>query len=165
MSAYQLAQLNIAHLSAPMDSPVLADFVANLDRINALADNSAGFVWRLQTEDGDATAIRHFGDDRLVNMSVWENAEALHSYVYKSAHAEIMRRRKEWFTKMRESYIVLWWVPRGHHPSLAEAAARLKLLREQGPSAEAFTLHRPFAAPDEEAADDLTPFDDTHLST
>ena len=81
MSSYQLAQLNIARLVAPIDSPVLADFVANLDRINALADRSPGFVWRLQTEDGDASAIRHFGEDMLVNMSVWENVEALNCYV------------------------------------------------------------------------------------
>lgn len=95
MSDYQLAQLNIADMVAPIDSPVLADFVASLDRINALADGSEGFVWRLQTEDGDATAIRHFGEDMLVNMSVWASVEALHGYVYKSAHTDVMRRRKE----------------------------------------------------------------------
>lgn len=165
MSAYQLAQLNIAHLAAPIDSPVLADFVASLDRVNALADDSPGFVWRLQTEDGNATAIRPFGDDMLVNMSVWENVEALHSYVYKSAHAEVMRRRKEWFEKTREVYMVLWWVPTGHRPSLAEAEAKLMALREHGPSPDAFTFRKPHRPPDEAFEGDLTPFDDTCPAT
>ncbi len=113
MSSYQLAQLNIARLVAPIDSPVLADFVANLDRINALADRSLGFVWRFQTKDGDASAIRHFGGDMLVSMSVWENVKALNYYVYESALVEIMRRRKEWFELMDEVYLVLWPIP---HP-------------------------------------------------
>jgi hypothetical protein len=95
MPEVQLAQLNIARLAAPIDSPQLADFVANLERINALAESSAGFVWRLQTEEGDATAIRHFGDDVVVNMSVWEDVESLRSYVYETAHVEILRRRRE----------------------------------------------------------------------
>ena len=147
MSSYQLAQLNIARLVAPIDSPVLADFVANLDRIDALADRSLGFVWRFQTKDGDASAIRHFGEDMLVNMSVWENVEALNCYVYESAHIEIMRRRKEWFELMDEVYLVLWWVPERHRPSLPEAEAKLGLLRENGPSPEAFTFAKPFQAP------------------
>ena len=94
MSAYELAQLNIAVLKEPRDSPGMADFVANLDRINALADGSPGFVWRLQTEAGDATAMRPMGENSLVNMSVWCDTELLTRFVYKSAHVEIMRRRK-----------------------------------------------------------------------
>jgi len=160
MSAYQLAQLNIARLAAPINSPILAEFVAALDRINALADRSPGFVWRLQTEEGDATAIRHFGADMLVNMSVWEDVEALHRYVYKSDHAKVMRRRKEWFEKMREVYVVLWWIPRGHRPSLIEAEAKLVCLRENGPTSEAFTFRKPFTAPDQANKDDLSPLDD-----
>ena len=92
MSSYELAQLNIARLAAPLDSPILADFVNSLDRVNEIAEGSPGFVWRLQTEDGDATAIRHFGDDMLVNMSVWESKQQLYDFVYHSAHLEIMRR-------------------------------------------------------------------------
>jgi hypothetical protein len=147
MTDHELAQLNIARLAAPVDSPELVDFVANLDRINALADAAPGFVWRLQTEDGDATAIRHFGEDYIVNMSVWRDIESLHDYVYRSAHVKVMRRRKEWFERMREAYMVLWWVPAGHRPSLDEAEARLRSLREKGPSVDAFNFKKPFPAP------------------
>lgn len=100
MATYQLAQLNIALMTAPIDSPVMADFVANLDRINALAERSPGYVWRLQTDDGNATALRPFGEEYLVNLSVWRDIESLQDYVYRSAHTEILRRRKEWFTRM-----------------------------------------------------------------
>ena len=147
MSTYQLAQLNIARLVAPIDSPQLADFVANLERINALAEASPGFVWRLQTEEGDATAIRDFGDDIIVNMSVWENVDSLRKYVYETAHVEILRRRQEWFEKMRDNSVVLWWVPEGHQPSLTEAEARLEQLKASGPGPEAFTFRQPFPSP------------------
>ena len=108
MSAYELAQLNIARMKEPLESPTMADFVANLDRINALAESSPGFVWRLQTAEGDATALRPLGADTLVNVSVWRDVDSLNKYVYSSAHVEIMRRRKEWFERMREAYVVLW---------------------------------------------------------
>ena len=148
MSAFQLAQLNLAALREPLDSPLLADFVANLDRINALADAAPCFIWRLQGDGGDATHLRPFGNHIIVNMSVWKDAVALNEYVYKSDHVAIMRRRKEWFERMAEAWMVLWWVPAGHRPTLAEAAARLAQLRTQGPSAKAFTFRRLFAAPD-----------------
>ncbi|GHE21460.1 DUF3291 domain-containing protein [Halomonas urumqiensis] len=147
MSKPHIAQLNIATLAAPLDSPPLSDFVANLDRINALAEASAGFVWRPQTDDGDATGIDFFGPDKIVNLSVWDSIEALHDYVYRSAHIDIMRRKKEWFHTMREAHMVLWWVPAGHLPSIEEAAQRLEMLRARGPSAEAFTFKRAFPAP------------------
>lgn len=147
MAGYQLAQLNIAVLKAPLDSPPLADFVANLDRINALAEQAPGFIWRLQTDDGDATALRPLGEQTIVNLSVWADAEALADYVYRSGHVQIMRRRREWFERMAEAHMVLWWVPGGHRPDLPEALARLQLLREQGPSAQAFTFKQPFPAP------------------
>ena len=142
MPAYELAQLNIAIMKAP------PDFVANLDRINTLADTSPGFVWRLQTEEGDATAMRPMGEDTLVNMSVWRDVESLSKFIYRSAHVEIMRRRKEWFGRMGEAYVVLWWVPKGHRPTIAEAAERLELLRSKGASAEAFTFAKAFPSPD-----------------
>jgi hypothetical protein len=149
MSAYELAQLNIGIIRGPMDSPVMAEFAANLERINALAENSPGFIWRLQTDDGDATAIRPFENDRtLVNMSVWRDIEALRGYVYQSAHAEIMRRRRDWFERMEAAYLVLWWVPKGRRPTVPEAIAKLELLRTHGPRAEAFTFRQPFASPD-----------------
>ena len=149
MSAYELAQLNTGFIRGPIDSPVMAEFVANLERINALADASPGFVWRLKTEAGDATAIRPFPDpSQLLNMSVWRDVDALRRFVYRSAHAEILARRREWFEPVREPIMVLWWVPRGHRPGIEEAVARLALLRAQSPTAEAFTFRQTFPPPD-----------------
>jgi hypothetical protein len=148
MSRYQLAQLNVARMKEPLESPSMADFVANLDRINALAESSPGFVWRLQTADGDATGFRPLGEDTLVNVSVWKDVRSLNEYVYKSAHVEIMRRRKEWFERMREAYVVLWWIPQGHQPAASEAIAKLELLRAKGPTQDAFTFRNAFSAPD-----------------
>ncbi|HKU91681.1 MAG TPA: DUF3291 domain-containing protein [Steroidobacteraceae bacterium] len=148
MSNYQIAQLNVATLKAPLDSPELKDFVDNLDRINALAEGSDGFAWRLKGEGNDATSLRPLGDNVIVNMSVWRDVAALKRYVYQSAHVEIMRRRREWFSRMAEAYMVLWWVPAGHRPTVAEAAARLEHLRKYGPSPEGFTFGEAFAAPD-----------------
>jgi hypothetical protein len=152
MSSYELAQLNIALMKEPLESPSMADFVNNLDRINAVADQAHGFVWRLQSEEGDATALRPLGPSTLVNMSVWQDVKSLRDFVYRSAHVEIMRRRREWFESMAEAYVVLWWIPRGHRPSIAEAVQRLELLRRHGPTAEAFSLRQVYPAPDEQAA-------------
>lgn len=147
MSAYHLAQLNIAWMTAPLESPEMANFVANLERINALAEGSPGYVWRLQDEAGDATAIRPFGDDVLVNMSVWQDVQSLSDYVYKSAHTEMLKRRREWFARVEQMHQVLWWVPAGHRPSVVEAAERLAYLHEHGATAQAFTFRHAFAAP------------------
>lgn len=137
----ELAQLNIARLSAPIDSPALADFVAELDRINQLAENSSGFVWRLQSDSGNATDVEHpFGVHFIANLSVWLTVEDLHNYVYRTAHAQIMSRRKEWFEKMSNAYSVLWWIPAGHRPSLPEARQKLELLKTHGPCPDFFTF-------------------------
>ncbi|MCP4980892.1 MAG: DUF3291 domain-containing protein [Gammaproteobacteria bacterium] len=144
MSEFHLAQLNIAKMKFVIDDPELADFIARLDDINALADDSPGFVWRLQTDEGDATGIDFFGNEILVNMSVWDNLESLHEYVYRSAHNEVMARRKEWFARILEAYSVLWWIPAGSIPTIEEAALRLDKLREQGPSSVAFTFKQVF---------------------
>lgn len=149
MSRHQLAQLNVARLKAPLDFPAMADFVDNLDHINALADESPGFVWRLQTEDGDATALRPFGEDMIVNMSVWEDVASLHDFVYRSAHIDILRRRREWFERTADAYTVLWWVPEGHLPFVEEAAERLKHLRRNGADPYAFGFRKTFPPPDE----------------
>jgi hypothetical protein len=161
MSEYQLAQLNIALMVAPLDSPILSDFVANLERINALAEQSPGYVWRLQTDDGNATTVRPFGEEYLVNLSVWKNIDSLHDYVYKSAHLEIMRRRKEWFERMRKAYTVLWWVPAGHKPTVAEAKCKLEQLQTTGPSPDAFTFKKSFPPPGTSRSLPLPIFDDT----
>jgi hypothetical protein len=148
MSEFELAQLNISHLLAPIESPLLADFVANLDRINAIAEAADGFKWRLMTDDGNATSLRPFGDDVIINMSVWRDLESLQKYVYRSAHVEILKRRREWFTRSSEADFVLWWVAAGHRPSISEAAGRLEYLRRQGASPTAFTFSKAFSAPD-----------------
>ena len=147
MSQYHLAQLNIADLKFPLDSPELKDFVDNLDRINALAESSPGFVWRLQTDEGDATAIDFFGENRIVNMSVWESVEHLHQYVYRSAHIEVMRRKKEWFERIAEAHMVLWWIEAGTTPSLEQAEAKLNALHRNGPSQDAFTFKKAWPPP------------------
>lgn len=148
MSGYHLAQINVARLKAPMDAPETADFKNNLDRINALAEGSPGFVWRLTGEGNDATDLIAFDDPMVItNLSVWESPAALGAFVYRSGHVEIMRRRAEWFHEM-EVYMALWWVPAGHEPTVAEAIARLELLQAKGPGPEAFTFRAPHPAPD-----------------
>jgi hypothetical protein len=150
VSAYHLAQVNIALPKAPLDAPLLADFVAALAPINALADASPGFVWRLQTDEGDATGVHGFGDDRLiVNLSVWESLEALHAFVYRSDHVGVLRRRREWFEHLR-LHACLWWVPAGHVPGVAEAEERLALLRAHGPTPASFAFKSPFPPPGHE---------------
>lgn len=150
-----IAQVNIARMQAPLDDPIMAGFVARLAEINALADGSPGFVWRLQTEEGDATYLRPYDDDRILfNLSVWETVEHLKEYVYKTAHGEVMRQRRQWFEKLGGMYMALWWVNAGHTPSVAEAKRRLEYLQENGETARAFTFRRTFppAAYEEESA-------------
>jgi len=140
-----LAQLNIARSVAPIADPAMADFVANLDRINALGDAAPGFVWRLKDESGSATAIRAFDDPLIiVNLTVWMSIEALRGFAYRSDHAEVFRRRREWFVPLDGPNLVLWWVPLGHIPTVAEARERLDLLAANGPTAQAFTLKTAF---------------------
>ncbi|MFV2063238.1 MAG: DUF3291 domain-containing protein [Chloroflexota bacterium] len=149
MPGYQLAQLNVARLLAPIDSPIVAEFKDSLDPINALAEVSPGFVWRLQTEKGDATSIRVSDDDLfIVNLCVWESVEQLHDYVYRSDHTSFLSRRKEWFERSSEAFFVMWWIPAGHIPGTDEAMKRLALLRRDGPSVRAFTFKQEFAPPE-----------------
>jgi len=148
MSSYHLAQLNIAKMKYPAEAPEMADFMNNLDRFNAIADESPGFIWRLQTEEGDATGIDFYGPDILVNMSIWKDSKSLHDYVYRTSHAQIMSRRKEWFERFEDSYTVLWWIPAGTIPTLEEANERLELLRSRGPTITAFTFKQTFPIPD-----------------
>lgn len=130
-----------------MDTPALAEFMARLDPVNAIADEAPGFVWRLQTEEGNATSIPVLGDARLiVNMSVWESIDQLADFVYRSGHVEVMRRRREWFERIKV-FMALWWVPAGHLPTVAEAEGRLEHLRAHGPTTHAFTFRRRFPPP------------------
>lgn len=149
MTRYHLAQVNIGRLRAPIDDPAMEGFRSQLDPINALADRSPGFVWRLQTEEGNATAIRPYDDERMaINMSVWESLAALQEYVYRSAHVGPLRDRKQWFEPLDGPILALWWIPVGHIPTVAEAKDRLQQLKERGPSPDAFTFRTPFPSPE-----------------
>jgi hypothetical protein len=145
-AGWQLAQLNIARPRAALDDPLMAEFMANLERINGLGDASPGFVWRLQGESGDATALEQpFGADIIVNMTVWADLAALRAFAFKTEHARFLRRRAQWFGELGGPHLVLWWVPKDHRPTLAEAKAKLDLLAAAGPSPAAFTFARTFA--------------------
>lgn len=150
MSGFHLAQVNIGRIRAPIDHPIMDGFRDQLATINAMADATPGFVWRLQTESGNAMDIRPYADDDLmaINMSVWTSIEALQEFVYRSAHAATLRDRKQWFEPIAGPIIALWWIPAGHTPSIAEALERLRILAARGPSPEAFTFRKPFPAPD-----------------
>lgn len=145
---YYLAQLNIARFRLPQADPVNADFINNLERVNGIAEQQAGFIWRFTGAGDDAMDVQAFEDANIaVNMSVWENIEALSNFVYRNdAHKSIMRRRKEWFDKL-DFHMVLWWTPQDRLPTLEEAKIRLQLLQTIGPSHSAFTFAKPFGAP------------------
>ena len=150
MSTYHLAQINVGRILAPIDDPLMAEFVAQLAPINALADSTPGFVWRLQTESGDATSIRIYDDEMIaVNMSVWESVESLREFAYKSAHSGVMRDRKRWFEKFDGLYMALWWIPAGHIPSPQEGKERLEYLRQHGDGEYAFSFKNIFPMPKE----------------
>ncbi|MEU7495689.1 DUF3291 domain-containing protein [Streptomyces griseofuscus] len=150
--AYELAQVNIARLRHPLDSAELKDFVDGLDPVNAVADTSDGFVWRLKSDSGNATDVPVLGDAWLiVNLSVWRDAEALTAFMYRGQHRELLARRREFFERLEEAVTALWWVPAGHRPAVAEAEDRLLHLRAHGPTPYAFTLRAPFAPGEEEA--------------
>jgi hypothetical protein len=148
-ASWQIAQVNIALPREPLDTPALAEFVAQLEPVNALADPAPGFVWRLQDESGDATSIQAFDDERLIiNMSVWESIEDLWRFVYDGGHLAVMRRRREWMLKLAETHMALWWVPSGHRPSTDEARERIDHVRAHGPTPHAFSFKQRYPAPD-----------------
>ena len=145
-----LAQVNIARMRGALEDPVMAGFVARLDEINALADGGPGFVWRLQTDAGNATYLRPYDDERIIiNMSVWESIEHLRDYVYRSRHAEVLRQRGDWFEKLEAPVVALWWVPAGHVLSVDEAKKRIAHLQEHGSTPFAFSFRTTFP-PDEQ---------------
>jgi hypothetical protein len=150
---YHLAQVNIGRARAAMDDPLMHGFVSQLAAINALADASPGFIWRLQTEDGDATALRPYEDERiLVNMSVWESAAALKEYVYRGDHVAVMRDRRQWFEHFSGIYMALWWIPAGSLPTVDQARQRIDHLQLHGETPYAFSFRRLFPAPEAAAA-------------
>ncbi len=146
---YHLAQVNIARMKAPLEDPIMADFVNNLDRINALAEGSPGFIWRLKGEEENATAIRVFEDDRLlINVSVWEDLESLISFTYRSPHVEIYKRRNEWFGKLEGTHMALWYIEKGHIPDPQEAKDMLFHIDNNGESPKAFTFKNRYSPKD-----------------
>jgi hypothetical protein len=148
-SKFHLAQINIGRILDTTDSELMSGFMNQLDEINGLADNSPGFVWRLVSEDNNATSLRPYADPfMLINISVWETIEDLHNYVYRSLHNRPLARRKEWFERMDTPIFALWWVPAGHIPTVEEGKERIELLTRLGPTPEAFTFKNSFPPPE-----------------
>ncbi len=148
---YHLAQINIGRLIAPLDDPKIAEFVAQLAPINALADDAPGFVWRLQSSSGNATDIAYNDDSFvIVNMSVWKSIEALRNYAYKSDHAKVFRDRAKWFEKMEKPNYCLWWIPAGHIPTVTEGRERLEHYQMRGATPYSFWFSQLFPQPEDE---------------
>lgn len=146
LMTYQIAQVNIARMLAPLDTPTMADFVNNLDQINALAEAAPGFIWRLVGDGNDATSLRPFPDDwMIVNMSVWQDIDSLYQFTYYSEHTAFYRRRGEWFEKLGKPVFVMWWVPAGHIPTIQEAKDKLDHLEQHGATPLAFTFKQRFS--------------------
>ena len=138
MTERHLAEFNIARIRYPLDDPRMAEFVDNVARVNALAEQIEGFVWRLQDESGHAMNMTVYGDPTILpNLTLWENEAALERFVWQTLHGRFYRRREEWFVPIKTP-LVLWWVPAGHRPSMDEGVERLEMLKERGPSEEAF---------------------------
>ncbi len=149
MAKYHLAQVNIALAKGEMDTELMNGFVSRLDEINEMADTAEGFVWRLQTDDGDSTGIRIFDKPLLlVNMSVWESIDTLKNFVYTSAHVELIRDRQAWFHKFIDAHQALWWVPAGHIPTTEEAKEKLEYIQKHGSTVAAFHFGKPFSMPE-----------------
>ncbi len=146
---FYVAQINIGRITGTtIEDPVMADFVAQLDTINELAEKSEGFVWRLKSADNNATSFNPYNDQQIIiNFSVWETIEHLDQFVYKSAHTIVMKDRKKWFEKFGQPYMALWYVPAGYTPTIEEAAERLDHLQKNGPSEYAFDFRNPFSRP------------------
>jgi len=144
---YHLAHLNTAKLLKPLDHPDSAPFYNNVTRVNTLAEQSEGFVWRLVDEAGDPAHPMHENPLVIATLSVWENMDALKNFSFQTAHGDFVKRRREWFEKLDYAYVVFWYVPAGHQPNITEALAKLKHLQEHGDTAEAFSFRKIFAAP------------------
>jgi hypothetical protein len=148
VSRHHLAQFNIARMADELGTPTMAGFEAGLDEINAVADASPGFVWRLEDDHGHATSFRPYPDDRMIiNLSVWTSVEALRAFTYGPEHVAFLRRRRRWFDRPTGAFLALWWVPVGHRPGVEEAVSRLEMLRRSGATAQAFTFKDRFDAP------------------
>jgi hypothetical protein len=143
---WNIAQVNIGRINGiSMEDPVMSDFVARLDEVNSLAENSKGFVWRLKEDAGNATSIKFNDDVRIiVNMSVWETIDDLYAFTYNSMHREVLVQRARWFQKLDNHFMALWFVPRFTFPSVEDARFRLSYLEKNGPTPMAFTFKKRF---------------------
>ena len=152
---WHLAQANVARMKLPIEHALMERFREQLDAINAAADASAGFIWRLQSAAGNATDIRAFDDPLILfNMSVWTDIESLHAYTYRSAHVGPLRARREWFEPAQEPSLVLWWIPAGTLPTIDEGRRKLRMIAARGPTQDTFSFRDRFPPPDRLAADD-----------
>lgn len=147
---YQLAQINIGRMKGvDINDPIMKEFVENLDAINATAESSEGFVWRLKEDNNNATSLNPYDDEQvIVNISVWQSIEALEKFMYKSSHVEFLRRRKEWFQKFGKPYTAMWWIKAGQYPTVQDAVAKLDQLQKTGATEEVFDFRNKFPTPD-----------------
>jgi hypothetical protein len=150
MGEYQLAQINIARIKGVnINDPVMREFVDNLDKVNALAESSEGFVWRLKDDSNNATSLNPYGDEQIiVNLSVWENIEALERFTYKTFHTDFLKRRREWFQSFGKAYFAMWWIRKGHFPTIEEAIEKLEHLQKNGATETAFDFKQKFPLTD-----------------
>lgn len=150
MTQYQIAEINIARMKGVnIDDPIMKEFVDNLEKVNAVAESSEGFVWRLKDESNNATSINPYNDEQvIINISVWESIETLEKFIYKTFHTEFLRRRKEWFQTFGKAYTAMWWLPAGQYPTMEDAVAKLGELQKNGASTSVFDFKNKFAAPE-----------------
>ena len=146
---YQLAQINIAQMiGVNIDDPIMNEFVDNLDKVNELAEDSPGFIWRLKDESNNASNFNPFNDEQIIiNISVWETIESLENFTYKTFHTDFLKRRKEWFKKYGKAHYALWWIKNEAYPTVEESIERLKLLQLNGSSESAFNFKTKFPNP------------------
>jgi len=149
MKDYQLAEINVARMKGVnIDDPIMQEFVDNLDRVNELAENSEGFVWRLQDDNNDATSFNPYNDEQIIiNVSVWDSIETLQSFVFKTFHSDFLKRRKEWFHTYGKVHTAMWWIPAGQFPTVEDAVKKLDDLQKNGPSQEVFNFRNKFSKP------------------
>ena len=149
MEKYHLAEINIARMKGvDINDPIMKEFVENLDAVNQIAEKSEGFVWRLKDENNNATSLNPYDDEQIIiNVSVWKSLETLEEFMYRTFHAEFLKRRKDWFTSFGKAHTAMWWIPAGHLPSLEEAVGKLDLLQKNGSSQDSFDFRNKFPAP------------------
>jgi hypothetical protein len=149
MRTYHLAEINIARMKGvDINDPIMKEFVENLDAVNQIAEKSEGFVWRLKDENNNATSLNPYDDEQIIiNVSVWKSMETLEEFMYRTFHAEFLKRRKDWFTSFGKAHTAMWWIPAGHLPTLEEAVGKLDLLQKNGASQDSFDFRNKFPAP------------------